>query len=698
MMPWMPLWEATVPALAQTMLHFVWQGCAVWVLALCALHIVRAMAPQVRYATFCGLFALLAACPLVTFCVVFERPAARPSIDWPSAPLPAVDASTAFSRHPGLAAAPWASTVTAAVARLERGRSWLVTIWLAGTTLFASRLVLATASVATIKRRRRGLAPEFAPVVDRIIGQLAFHRRPVVYVVDDLSQAMAVGLFKPLVLLPASWLCEMPPDVLEIVIAHELAHLRRWDLAINFFQRVIECVLFFHPVVWWCSKRLRIEREICCDALAMRAVGNRAQYAKALTYLADQRFAATEPLLAAGIGGPKMVLLERIRQVLGVTTQKRGPFYGATCAAAGAAAASIIWLTLVGVFYASTPGAEIDDATTAAVGLSAPPRVPPENSDGTVADEVTNRFMFGANPPPSEGKGLPNEQNMTILPPYVIEPPDILFIEATRVVPKPPYHIQATDSLIVQVSGSFLIDPDRGGSKADAYLVNRAGRIDLGPLYGGKIKVGGLSEDQATEAIQVALVKYLKDPQVSVKLAQSASPQPITGEHLVAPDGTVNLGTYGQVYVAGMTLEETKAAIDAQLAEHLDKPDVSVSVFAYNSKVYYVVTEGAELGDTVARFPITGNETVLDALAQTAGLNSLSTKKIWIARPKPGGSASDRILPVNWEEISTGGSTDTNYQVFPGDRIFVAEKSRPTKTAAEGENRFPLKRSPYRSY
>ena len=281
--------------------------------------------------------------------------------------------------------------------------------------------------------------------------------------------------------------------------------------------------------------------------------------------------------------------------------------------------------------------------------------------------------LVGPQTPPHYGEMVPTEKDKTTLPPYTIEPPDILFVDVIRVVPRPPYHIQATDVLTVQVEGGFPTGPTGGGPGGDQFLVDAAGRVDLGPLYGDKIRVSGLTEDEAAAAIEKSLSEELKAPRVSVQLAQSAALQPITGEHLVALDGTVNLGTYGQVRVAGMTLERAKAAIDAQLAEYLDNPDVSVSVFAYNSKVYYVVTEGAGLGDTVARFPITGNETVLDALTQVNGLSRVSSKRIWIARPMPGGSGCDAILPVNWRAITAGGATATNYQVFPGDRIFIAE-------------------------
>jgi polysaccharide biosynthesis/export protein len=281
--------------------------------------------------------------------------------------------------------------------------------------------------------------------------------------------------------------------------------------------------------------------------------------------------------------------------------------------------------------------------------------------------------LVGPQTPSHYGQTVPTEKDKTTLPPYTVEPPDILFLDIVRLVPKPPYHIQATDVLIVQLAGGFPTGNSGLGPGGDQYLVDPAGRIDLGPLYGGKIKVSGLTEDEAALKIRQTLLQYLKDPQISVQLAQSATLLPVTGEHLVAPDGTVNLGTYGQVYVANMTLEEAKAAIDAQLAKFLDNPDVAVSVFAYNSKVYYVVTEGAGLGDQVARFPITGNETVLDALTQLNGLSRVSSKRIWIARPMPAGAGCDEILPVSWREITADAATATNYQVLPGDRIFIAE-------------------------
>jgi polysaccharide export outer membrane protein len=249
----------------------------------------------------------------------------------------------------------------------------------------------------------------------------------------------------------------------------------------------------------------------------------------------------------------------------------------------------------------------------------------------------------------------------------VIEPPDILLVDALRVVPKPPFRIQSFDTLQVIVEGTLLEQPING-----LYVVEPGGMLDLGPSY-GKVMVGGQSLEEAQDAVFRHLKRVLREPQVSLTLAQAAGQQQIAGEHLVGPDGTINLGTYGSVYVTGMTLEQAKAAIEKHLSQFLDAPLVSVDVFSYNSKVYYVITEGAGYGDNVARFPVTGNETVLDAVSQINGLSRLSSKDIWIARPAPSGVGCDQVLPVDIESIMKGGATATNYQLLPGDRVFIAQ-------------------------
>jgi protein involved in polysaccharide export with SLBB domain len=142
---------------------------------------------------------------------------------------------------------------------------------------------------------------------------------------------------------------------------------------------------------------------------------------------------------------------------------------------------------------------------------------------------------------------------------------------------------------------------------------------------------------------------------------------------LVAMDGRVNLGDYGSVHVAGMTIDQTRQAIEAKLAKQVKDPRVSVDLIANNSKVYFIITKNAGLGDDVVRAPVTGNETVLDAIASLGGMHTSPQTKMWIARPAAGGEGRERILDINWSDISSGASTSTNYQLLPGDRLFIDE-------------------------
>ncbi|QEG33757.1 polysaccharide biosynthesis/export family protein [Bythopirellula goksoeyrii] len=286
------------------------------------------------------------------------------------------------------------------------------------------------------------------------------------------------------------------------------------------------------------------------------------------------------------------------------------------------------------------------------------------------------RDPFPATPPePPIESSVPRELEKVTLPRYVIEPPDILLVEGVKLVPKSPHKIETFDALLVRVSGAF---PDKPID--DAYSVDADGSINLGPAY-GRIKVTGLTLEEAEDEVRRQLSQILTDVDVSISLLQSAGAQAVTGQHLVGPDGRVNLGTYGSAFVAGMTIEEAKAAIEEQLSLKLESPEVFVDVLAYNSKLYYVITQGGGFGDDVTRLPITGNETVLDAVASIGGISQVSSSRMWIARPAPNGVGCEQILPVNWEDISRGAATATNYQLMPGDRLFIAQDRYTAGTA-----------------
>ena len=259
---------------------------------------------------------------------------------------------------------------------------------------------------------------------------------------------------------------------------------------------------------------------------------------------------------------------------------------------------------------------------------------------------------------------MPNEKAKTFLPAYVIEPPDVLAIDGIRLIPRPPYRIEPLDVLLISVPEALPAQPIAG-----PYTVTPEGTVYLGTSYGA-FRVAGLTLEQAAAAIKAGL--RLNNPQVSVALGQFRGVQQVRGDHIVSQDGTITLGTFGCVNVTGLTLSQAKCEIERHLSRWLLDPLVSVSISGYNSKVYYVITDGAGFGQQVYRFPITGNETVLDAISQVGGLPAVSSKRhIWLARPTPAQAGCYEILPVNWETITQAASTETNYQIFPGDRIYV---------------------------
>lgn len=283
-------------------------------------------------------------------------------------------------------------------------------------------------------------------------------------------------------------------------------------------------------------------------------------------------------------------------------------------------------------------------------------------------------------PPPDAS--VPREMAMASLPPYTINPPDVLLIDAVRLVPLPPYRLASADALAVQFPARPLPDRDletleKAGLTVSGILrIEPEGTIRLGMKY-GTVPVTGLTIDEARAAILKRIEPEVKKALIEqgdivVELAEYRGLQQVRGEHLVRPDGTVGLGTYGEVNVAGMTLAEAKAAIEQHLAQFILNPEISVDVAGYNSKVYFVVFDQGGFGMQIVRLPVTGSDTVLDALGQVNGLTPVSSKyQVWVARPGPPGSDCDQILPVHLNAMVKNGNASTNYMIFPGDRIYV---------------------------
>jgi polysaccharide export outer membrane protein len=278
---------------------------------------------------------------------------------------------------------------------------------------------------------------------------------------------------------------------------------------------------------------------------------------------------------------------------------------------------------------------------------------------------------------------IPTEMQKIAIPPYRVEAPDILSIEAVNNIRPATDPLRAGDELVIRASNTFPIDPQGDPVQNEfkqingVYRVQTNGTIDLGPEY-GSVTIEGLTLGDAKAAINDHLRNNigLNDPKVAVSLPNVNGKQLISGEHLIRPDGTVSLGVYGSVFLNGMTLDEVKYAIEEHLASYIHQPEVQVDVLAYNSKVVYIISDGAGSGESVVRVPFTGNETVLDVMSQVDGLSEVAAKNnIWVARPGPHGSEVAQKMYVDWRGITQDAVTTTNYQLFPGDRIYVKADS-----------------------
>jgi protein involved in polysaccharide export with SLBB domain len=254
------------------------------------------------------------------------------------------------------------------------------------------------------------------------------------------------------------------------------------------------------------------------------------------------------------------------------------------------------------------------------------------------------------------------------MPPYIIEPPDILQIDALDVVPKPPYRVRPLDTLLINATGTLPRNPVEG-----TYQVDPEGNVNLGRY--GIVQIAGLSLEEAGQAITKQMRLVVANPQVTVALATSRALQLIRGPHLVNQDGTVSLGLYGSVTVAGLTVNEAKEAIQLHLSQYLLNPEVSVITTGFNSKYYYVIIDGGAQGHSILKAPITGSDTVLDAITSAGGMPAQgSNKHVWIARPSPI-KGCDQILPVDMMAIMRKGEPFTNYVLLPNDRVYIKAHS-----------------------
>lgn len=191
-------------------------------------------------------------------------------------------------------------------------RQWATILWLCGVLLASTRLLIGWAAVRRLLRRSMAPVPDGLAKAALDAAAAIGHRGGfVLRATQDAISPCAVGVWNVAIVLPLSMISTLSDDQVRAVIAHELAHVKRWDFLANVVQTLIESLLFFHPMVWWVSSRIRIEREHACDDMALRAGSDAREYASALVQVAMQQ---RVPLAAAASGGS---LEDRIYRLMG---------------------------------------------------------------------------------------------------------------------------------------------------------------------------------------------------------------------------------------------------------------------------------------------------------------------------------------------------------------------------------------------
>ena len=315
-------WQAWVGPLSEALLQLGWQITLLGLAAAGLLQLLRRHPPQLRYAVCAA--ALLLSLALAGLQLASQRPVPE-GLALPAQPVAQAAAADAI---PG--AAPSLATVEALPDAWPRPAPWrqaLVGAWLAGVVLMALRLGGGLLWVARWRQRSQPAPAAWQARLDALARAMGLRRAVGLRLLPDaasMASPFTVGGWRPLVLLPASLLTGLPAPLLQALLAHELAHVRRWDYLVNLLQHLVELLLCFHPMVWWLSQRLRQERELVADALAAPHLESPRQLALALQALAEWAPAPgtrpTPPLAPAAAGG---VLLARVRAF--VLARKRPP-------------------------------------------------------------------------------------------------------------------------------------------------------------------------------------------------------------------------------------------------------------------------------------------------------------------------------------------------------------------------------------
>jgi beta-lactamase regulating signal transducer with metallopeptidase domain len=482
----------TVEATAWTLIHFCWQAAVIAGVYRVFSAALSRRTSQTRYVI--ALSALLAMLAAAVFTFAWQMGSATASTRATSSMTNALMAGD-FPRMvaPGIAAPSHPAPDNLAFLRsLPSVMGWIDAFWLIGVFTLAARgfggwWVIHRLRVSATSQVPAAVRSSF----ERIARALGLSRPVLLRVSSAIAGPVTIGTLRAIVLLPVSAVTLLSADELEVVFAHELAHVRRADFLWNLVQTLIETLFFFHPAVWWMSSRVRHERELCCDDLALKVCPNPVVYASALFHLEEQR--SRQMSLAMALDGhqPVQTLRWRIARILGETIPRNPnrPLRPFSLAALGAV---LVVLLL--------------PAPQVIAGL-----LPPAPTLKTVT----------APPAPAALSALPAISAHTAI---TVPPPDLAPApapaSAPRIVAVPPMIAQAQTKPPAQT-------PSKGSATGSSYIdrMKAAGYdVDLDKLIAMKIQ--NVTPEYASSMAQLGFGKLSADDLIACKI-QGVSPETI---------------------------------------------------------------------------------------------------------------------------------------------------------------------------
>ncbi|MBN2589467.1 MAG: M48 family metalloprotease [Sedimentisphaerales bacterium] len=305
--------------LLSALLHSLWQGLIIAGMLLLYLKSKAAQNANTRYTVSLIALSFILICLLFTWSILNYEPASTIEENTVTTES-AAQIDTALVEHQNNQPA-ITHTETQYTSTSFNWKPPVIGLWLTGMLIMLFRAIYIIAGGAKLQVQCDELKDErILEIVDKLRKNLRINRKIKVAVSEYVTVPGVIGFFSPLLLLPVSLITGVPDEALKAILAHELAHIRRYDYLVNFCQMVIEAILFFNPAVWWISRQIRIEREVCCDNAGIASIGRRIRYAEVLVDWAqkmkERDMETVELAIGFGKQNDNSGMLERIKRII----------------------------------------------------------------------------------------------------------------------------------------------------------------------------------------------------------------------------------------------------------------------------------------------------------------------------------------------------------------------------------------------